>query len=42
MQVGNVETDNYTIVVGIGATMVIYSAVSAIAERIINVGRITL
>ena len=37
LQVGNAETEGYTIVVGIGATMVIYSAVSSIAERILDV-----
>ena len=36
-QVGNAETEGYTIVVGVGATMVIYSAVSAITERILDV-----
>ena len=37
LQVGNAETEGYKIVVGVGATMVIYSAVSSIAERILDV-----
>ena len=37
IQVGNAETEGYTMVVGVGATMVIYSAVSAIAEQILDV-----
>lgn len=36
-KVGNAETEGYNIVVGIGATMVIYSAVSSIAEGILDV-----
>ena len=37
LQVGNAETEGYTIVVGVGATRVRYSAVSSIAERILDV-----
>ena len=36
-KVGNADTEGYSIVVGIGATMVIYSAVSALAQGILDV-----
>ena len=36
-QVGNAETEGYTMVVGVGATMVIYSAISSMADRILEV-----
>ena len=37
LQTGNAETSGHTIVTAMGATMVLYSAVSVLAQRILEV-----